>query len=68
LIKCNLARILGEKKLKVAEVARDIDVHKNVIYRFYNETAVRVDLSVIEKLCRYLDVSIEEFFELVDDE
>ncbi|MFT5758564.1 MAG: putative transcriptional regulator [Alteromonadaceae bacterium] len=68
MIKCNLARILGEKKLKVAEVARDIDVHKNVIYRFYNETAVRVDLSVIEKLCRYLDVSIEEFFELVDDE
>ena len=67
MIKCNLARILGEKKLKVAEVARDIDVHKNIIYRFYNETAVRVDLSVIEKLCRYLDVSIGEFFELEDD-
>ena len=66
--KCNLARILGEKKLKVAEVARDIDVHKNIIYRFYNETAIRIDLSVVEKLCRYLDVSIGEFFELADDE
>lgn len=67
LIKCNLARILGEKKLKVAEVARDIDVHKNIIYRLYNETAVRVDLAVIEKLCRYLDVSIGEFFEIMDE-
>lgn len=68
MIKCNLARILGEKKLKVAEVARDIDVHKNIIYRFYNETAVRIDLTVVEKLCRYLDVNIGEFFELADDE
>ena len=68
LIKCNLARILGEKKLKVAEVARDIDVHKNIIYRLYNETAVRVDLAVIEKLCRYLDISIGEFFEITEDE
>jgi putative transcriptional regulator len=66
LIKCNLARILGEKKLKVSEVARDIDVHKNIIYRFYNETAVRIDLSVVEKICRYLDVSIGEFLELAD--
>ena len=68
MIKCNLARILGEKKLKVAEVARDIDVHKNIIYRLYNETAVRIDLAVIEKLCRYLEISIGEFFEIIDEQ
>jgi len=68
LIKCNLARILGEKKLKVAEVARDIDVHKNIIYRLYNETAVRIDLAVIEKICRYLEISIGEFFEIIDEQ
>ena len=68
MIKCNLARLLGERKLKVAEVARELDVHKNVIYRLYNETAVRIDLSVVEKLCRYFDVSIGEFFELAEDE
>lgn len=68
MIKCNLARLLGEKKLKVAEVARELDIHKNIIYRLYNETAVRVDLSTVEKLCRYLDVSVGEFFELTNEE
>lgn len=63
-----MARLLGERKLKVAEVARELDIHKNIIYRLYNETAVRIDLSVVEKLCRYLDVSIGDFFELADDE
>jgi hypothetical protein len=28
---------------------------------------VRVDINVVETLCRYLKVSVGEFFELADD-
>jgi putative transcriptional regulator len=59
---------LGEKRLKVAEVARDTGINKNTIHRLYNETVTRIDIEVIEILCRYLDVEIGELFKLVDNE
>ncbi|WP_428829724.1 helix-turn-helix domain-containing protein [Shewanella colwelliana] len=63
-MKCNLSRILGEKRLKVADVARDTDINRGTITRLYNETATRVELDVIEKLCKYLDVEIGELLEI----
>ena len=67
MIRCNLSRILGEKRLKVAEVARETGINKNTIHRLYNETVTRIDIEVIEILCRYLGVEIGELFELVDE-
>lgn len=52
------------KKLKVAEVARETGINKNTLHRLYNETATRVELDVIEKLCKYLDVEIGELLEI----
>lgn len=66
MLKCNLSAILGEQKLKVAEVARDTGINKNTLHRLYNETATRVDLEVIETLCKFLDVRIEDLFKIVD--
>lgn len=68
MIKCYLSRILGDKKLKVAEVARDTGINKNTLHRLYNETATRIDLEVVEQLCRYLEIEIGELFEIVDGE
>ncbi len=58
---------MGEKKLRVADVARAIDVHRNAITLLYDETATRVDLETINKLCIYLDCKIEDLFEFVPD-
>lgn len=58
---------MGEKKLKVAELSRETGINKNTLHRLYKETATRVDLEVIDILCRYLDVDIGELFELLDD-
>lgn len=66
MIKCHFSRILGEKKLKVAEVARETGINKNTLHRLYNETATRVELDVIETLCTYLDVEIGELLEIQD--
>lgn len=67
MIKCHLSRIMGEKKLRVADVSRAIDVHRNAITLLYEETATRVDLETINKLCVYLDCKIEDLFEYVPD-
>ena len=63
-MRCHLSRILGEKKLKAAEVERKTGINRNTLHRLYYETATRVDLEVIETLCHYLDVEIGELFEM----
>ncbi|AUZ81846.1 hypothetical protein OPFLODJI_02504 [Aeromonas hydrophila] len=65
MIKCHLSRILGERKLKVAEVARDTGINRNTLHRLYNETATRVELEVIEQLCHHLRIEIGDLFEVV---
>lgn len=64
MIKCHLSRILGERKLKVAEVARDTGINRNTLHRLYNETATRVELDVIEQICLYLKINVGDLFEI----
>lgn len=63
MLKCHLSKIMGEKRLKIADVARDTGINRGTITRLYNEDATRVELEVIENLCGYLDVGVGELFE-----
>lgn len=65
MIKCHLSRLMGERKLKVIDVARLTGLHRNTITLLYNESAVRVELDAVEKLCELFDVSVGELFERV---
>lgn len=64
MLRCRLSVILGEKKLKVAELSRATDVNKNTLHRLYNETATRIELDAVEKICTYLDIEVGELFVL----
>ena len=68
MIKCHLSRLMGEKKLKIVDVARETGVNRGTITRLYHETASRVELDVIEALCRYLGCDVGELFEFVDEQ
>ena len=63
MIRCHLSRLMGERKLKISDVARDTGLHRNTISLLYQETATRVDLDAIEVLCKYFGVSVGELFE-----
>ena len=66
MIKCHVSKIMGEKRLKIADVARETGLNRGTITRMYNETATRIELDAIETLCRYLNVKIEDLYEFVD--
>jgi len=68
MIKCHLSKLMGERKVKIVGVARETGVNRGTITRLYHETASRVELDVIEALCRYLECEVGELFELVDSE
>ncbi|GAA5316347.1 MAG: hypothetical protein AseanaTS_15510 [Candidatus Pelagadaptatus aseana] len=68
MIKCHLSQLMGVRKLKISDVARGTGINRGTITRLYQETSVRVEFEVLEKLCKYLDVEIGELLEVWDEE
>jgi putative transcriptional regulator len=67
MIRCHLSRLMGEGKLKVGDVARQTGLHRNTVTLLYNETAARVDLEAVDKLCQLFGVEVGALFEYVPD-
>lgn len=65
LIKCHLAKLMGEHKLKIVDVARETGLNRNTITLLYKETAQRVDFETMDKLCDLFNCKVEDLFEKV---
>lgn len=63
MIKCHLARLMGERKMKVMDVARETGLNRNTVTLLYKEKAQRVDFETIEKLCDLFDCEVGELLE-----
>ncbi|WP_382163087.1 helix-turn-helix domain-containing protein [Hydrogenophaga sp. ANAO-22] len=63
MIRCHFARLLGERKLKIADVARDTGINRGTLTRLYYETAERVEIDVLDKLCDYFVIDLPELLE-----
>lgn len=63
MVKCHLARLMGEKKMKIMDVARETGLNRNTVTLLYKETAQRVDFETIDKLCDLFNCKIEDLFE-----
>lgn len=68
MIKCNLSRIMGEHKMKIADVARVTGLHRNTITLLYNETANRIDMETMDSLCKLFNCNVGDLFEFIPDE
>lgn len=68
MIKCHLSTLMGQHKLKIADVARETNLHRNTITLLYDERAVRVDLDVMEKLCALFGCTVGDLFEYIPEE
>lgn len=65
-VKCHLSKLMGERRLKISDVARDTGINRGTLTRLYHETAERVELDVLAALCVYLNCSISDLLELQD--
>ena len=68
MIRCHLARLMGEHKMKIADVARETGLNRNTISLLYKETAQRVDLDAMDQLCRLFGCEVGELFEFKKDD
>ncbi len=53
--------------MKIADVARGTGLNRNTVTLLYNETATRLDLESIEKLCVLFDCGVGDLLEFVPD-
>ncbi len=65
MIRCHLSRLMGERKMKIVDVARATGLHRNTITLLYQENATRIDIEAIEKLCLLFNCSVGELLEHV---
>ncbi|MFV5264560.1 helix-turn-helix domain-containing protein [Acinetobacter courvalinii] len=63
MIRCHLARMMGEHKMRIADVARETGLSRATVTLLYKETAQKVDLDVLDKLCDLFDCSIGDILE-----
>lgn len=64
MIRCHLARMMGEHKLRIADVARESGLSRSTVTLLYRETVQKVDLETIEKLCLLFKCEVGELLEL----
>ena len=65
MIRCHLSTLMGTRKLKVSDVARKTGLNRSTISSLYKETASRVDLQAIEKLCELFQCEVSDLLEYV---
>jgi len=66
MIRFNLDRIMFERgRMKIPKLQELSGVNKNTLYGIYNGTITRIDVSVIDRICKALDCQPGDLFEYV---
>lgn len=67
MIKCHLSTLMGQRKLRVMDVARATGLSRNTVTLLYKETAERVDLDAVEQLCKLFECQVGDLLEYIPD-
>ena len=67
MVRVHLSRLMGEKRVKIADVERDTGLSRTTLTRLYYEKASRLDFETLEILCKYFDVGTADLLEVTDD-
>lgn len=68
LIKINLSRILGEKRISQKQLSKMTNIRPNTINAYYNDYVQRLNRSDMDKICQALNCSLNDLIEYVPDE
>ena len=66
-IRIHLGRLLGERKMKMAELSRQTGINKNALSELYYEKVKAVRFETLDKICRALGCSIQDLLEYQEE-
>lgn len=68
MITCKLSSLMGDRKiLKLSDVANATGINRNTLTSLYYDRAVRIELPVADKLCKYFNCTMHDLFEYADE-
>lgn len=67
MIRCNLSTLMGRDKLCIADVSRQTGLNRSTITALYKETATRIELPAVDRLCRLFGCQVSDLFEFVPE-
>ena len=65
MVRCHLSELLERRGVKIAELAREIGLNRSTITALCKNSATRVELPVVDRLCRYFGCRVGDLFEYV---
>ena len=65
MIKIHLSRMLGEKRITQAELARQTGIRPSTINDIYNEMTERLNINHLDRICEYLNCDITDLIEYI---
>ena len=65
MIKINLSKILGERRISQADLARATGIRSLTICHMYNEIIERINIDYLDRICEYLNIPIDELIEYI---
>lgn len=68
MIKIHLSKLLGERRITQAELANKTNIRPATINEMYHELIERINLEHLNKICKVLNVGINEILEYIPDE
>lgn len=60
-----LAKLLKKKNISINKLMRDTNTDFKVIKRLMNGDIVRIDITVLARLCDYLDCKVTDIFNYI---
>lgn len=63
MLKCHLSSLMGQKKVNISQVARATGLNRSTVSHLYHETAVRVELEALDRLCRHFNCGVGDLLE-----
>ena len=68
MIKNHLAKLMGEKRYTIVQVAEKTGMSTSTISNLYNEKVKRLDFDTLEKLCKLFNCKVQDLIEYIPDE
>lgn len=66
-VHCVLSRILGEKRIKQSQLAKETGISTRAINALYNDKVTRIDYRILSQLCKALDCDISDILIYIPD-
>jgi putative transcriptional regulator len=58
---------MGERKMKISDVLRETGLSRNTVTLMYKETAQKIDIEALDKLCQLFACEVADILEFTDE-